>query len=134
MAILAVALLAGALGGVAASAHHSISAVYDSRKPVTVTGSVREFQFVNPHPWIGLDVTGEGGRVQTWRLELDNRFELVDVGMRADTFKPGDVVVATGSAGRDGARSLYVRQLDRAADGLRYEQVGPSPRLRRSPG
>jgi len=42
--------------------------------------------------------------------------------------------VATGSAGRDGARSLYVRQLDRAADGLRYEQVGPSPRLRRSPG
>jgi len=118
----------------AADAHHSITAVYDSRRQVTVTGSVREFQFVNPHPWIGLDVTGEGGRVQTWRLELDNRFELVDVGMRADTFKPGDVVVATGSAGRDGARSLYVRQLDRPADGLRYEQVGPSPRLRPSPG
>jgi hypothetical protein len=37
--------------------------------------------------------------------------------------------VATGSAGRDGARSLYVRQLDRPADGLRYEQVGASPRL-----
>ena len=97
-----------------------------------MTGSVREFQFVNPHPWIGLDVTGDGGRVQTWRLELDNRFELVNVGMRADTFKPGDVVVASGSAGRDGARSLYVRQLDRPADGLRYEQVGPSPRLRLS--
>ena len=110
----------------AADAHHSITAIYDSRRQVTVTGSVREFQFVNPHPWIGLDVTGEGGRVQTWRLELDNRFELVDVGMRADTLKPGDMVVATGSAGRDGARSLYVRQLDRPADGLRYEQVGPS--------
>jgi len=110
-------------------AHHSISAVYDSRRQVTVTGSVREFQFVNPHPWIGLDVTGDAGRVQTWRLELDNRFELVDVGMRSDTLKPGDTVVATGSAGRDGARSLYVRQLDRPADGLRYEQVGASPRL-----
>ena len=97
---------------------------------MTVTGSVREFQFVNPHPWIGLDVTGEGGRVQTWRLELDNRFELVDVGMRADTLRPGDVVVVTGSAGRDGARSLYVRRLDRPADGLRYEQAGSSPRLR----
>ena len=110
-------------------AHHSISAIYDSRRQVTVTGSVREFQFVNPHPWIGLDVAGDAGRVQTWRLELDNRFELVDVGMRSDTLKPGDTVVATGSAGRDGARSLYVRQLDRPADGLRYEQVGSSPRL-----
>ena len=110
-------------------AHHSISAIYDSRRQVTVTGSVREFQFVNPHPWIGLDVAGDAGRVQTWRLELDNRFELVDVGMRSDTLKPGDTVVATGSAGRDGARSLYVRQLDRPADGLRYEQVGASPRL-----
>jgi hydrogenase maturation factor len=100
---------------------------------VTVTGSVREFQFVNPHPWVGLEVTSDSGRVQTWRLELDNRFELVDVGMRSDTLKPGDMVVATGSAGRDGARSLYVRQLDRPADGLRYEQVGASPRLQWMP-
>ena len=119
-----VAALAAAL-----DAHHSISAIYDSRRQVTVTGNVRDFQFVNPHPWIGLDVAGDAGRVQTWRLELDNRFELVDVGMRSDTLKPGDTVVATGSAGRDGARSLYVRQLDRPADGLRYEQVGASPRL-----
>ena len=119
------------VGALAATldAHHSLSAVYDSRKQVTVTGSVREFQFVNPHPWIGLDVIGDGGRAQAWRLELDNRFELVDIGMRGDTLKPGDSIVATGSAGRDGARSLYVRQLDRPADGLRYEQVGPSPRL-----
>ena len=115
-----------------AAAHHSISAVYDSRKPVTVTGSVREFQFVNPHPWIGLDVTGAEG-VRQWRLELDNRWELVDIGMNADTFKLGDRIVARGSAGRDGARALYVLRLDRAADGLHYEQVGPSPSLRFTP-
>ena len=133
MAILAVALLAGALGGVAASAHHSISAVYDSRKPVTVTGSVREFQFVNPHPWIGLDVADDSGGVRRWRLELDNRWELVDIGMNAGTFKPGDVVVATGSSGRDGARAVYVLRLDRAADGLHYEQNGPSPSMRFMP-
>jgi hypothetical protein len=40
------------------------------------------------------------------------------------------VIAASGSGGRDGARSLYVRRLDRAADGLLYEQVGPSPRMR----
>ena len=123
--------VAAATGGATAAAHHSISAVYDSRKPVTVTGSVREFQFVNPHPWIGLDVADNDGRVQRWRLELDNRWELVDIGMRADTFKAGDMVVATGSSGRDGARAVYVLRLDRAADGLHYEQVGPTPRLQR---
>jgi hypothetical protein len=125
-----VALVAvSAVSGATLAAHHSISAVYDSRKPVTLTGSVREFQFVNPHPWIGLDVTGADG-VRQWRLELDNRWELVDVGMNADTFKPGDAVVATGSSGRDGARAIYVTRLDRASDGLHYEQRGQSPSLR----
>ena len=127
MRFLAAAVLVAA--AVPAAAHHSISAVYDSRKPVTLTGSVREFQFVNPHPWIGLDVTDADG-VRQWRLELDNRWELVDVGMKPDTFKPGDVIVATGSSGRDGARAVYVLRLDRASDGLHYEQRGQSPSLR----
>ena len=125
---LAAAVLLAAAAPVAA--HHSISAVYDSRKQVTVTGSVREFQFVNPHPWIGLDVPADNGSIERWRLELDNRWELVEVGMKADTFTPGDQIVARGSAGRDGARSLYVLRLDRAAGGLHYEQNGPSPSLR----
>ena len=131
LCVIVSALVTGA-GGATMLAHHSISAVYDSRKPVTLTGSVREFQFVNPHPWIGLDVTGADG-VRQWRLELDNRWELVDVGMKPDTFKPGDVIVATGSSGRDGARSVYVLRLDRAADGLHYEQNGPSPSMRFAP-
>ena len=121
-------LLAAAAAPVAA--HHSISGVYDSAKQVTLTGSVREFAFVNPHPWIGLDVPGDDGRAERWRLELDNRWELVDVGMKADTFRAGDMVVARGSAGRDGVRAIYVLRLDRAADGLHYEQVGQSPSLR----
>jgi len=119
---------AGMLGTATLAAHHSLSTVYDNSKQVTIGGSVREFQFVNPHPWIGVDVD-DAGTARRWRLELDNRWELVNVGMGADTFKPGDTIVASGSAGRNGARSLYVRRLDRAADGLRYEQVGPSPRL-----
>ena len=81
-----------------------------------------------PGDGIGVDVTDNGG-VQRWKLELDNRWELENVGMHAETFKPGDLIVASGSAGRDGARALYVRQLDRRSDGLRYEQVGASPRL-----
>lgn len=113
-------------------AHHSIAGVYDSNQRVTVDGVVAEFAFVNPHPFVVVDVV-DGGRSQSWRLELDNRFELVGIGMSADTLKPGDRIVVTGSRARNGTRGLYVRQLDRPADGFRYEQVGASPRIRTSP-
>ena len=70
------------------------------------------------------------GREQAWRLELDNLFELQGIGVTADTWRPGDRVIAMGSPSRDGVSALYVRQLDRPADGFRYEQVGTSPRVR----
>jgi len=127
-AAVAIGLALGVSAGL--GAHHSITAIYDSAKQVTVTGTVREFRFVNPHPWLGIDVDDGAGRPQPWRLDLDNRYELVDVGMKGDTFRVGDVVTARGSAARDGSNNLYTLQLDRPADGLHYEQVGSSPRLR----
>ena len=60
---------------------------------------------------------------------MDNRFELADIGMTSATLKPGDRVVVTGSLGRTEPRTLYIRQLDRPADGFRYEQVGSRPRV-----
>jgi hypothetical protein len=110
-------LLAGTAG-----AHHSISAVYDSARQQRIEGVVAEFQFVNPHPFLIVTVTPTGAPPESWRLEMDNRFELSGIGMTADTLKPGDRVVVTGSEGRTDPRALYVRQLDRPADGFRYEQ------------
>jgi hypothetical protein len=112
---------------IAAEAHHSISAVYDASRRESIEGVVAEFQFVNPHPFVLVTVQGEGGP-ETWRLELDNRFELARIGVTADTLKPGDRVTASGSGGREDRFSLYVRRLDRS-DGFRYEQVGSSPRV-----
>ena len=89
-------------------------------------GVVTEFQFVNPHPFVIVTVD-EGG--ESWRLEMDNRFELADIGMTSETLKPGDRVVVSGSLGRILPRTLYIRQLDRPADGFRYEQVGSRPRV-----
>jgi hypothetical protein len=111
-------------------AHHAIGAIYDSSKRVTVEGAVREFQFVNPHPILIIDVT-DAGKTLEWRLEMDNRFELINEGMDADTLKRGDRVVATGSLARSMPQSLYLMRLDRPADGFRYEQIGASPRVRR---
>jgi hypothetical protein len=124
-------LAAGAALAVASSAaegHHSIAAVYDGSRQQRLEGVVAEFLFVNPHPFLIVTVE-EGGAEQSWRLEMDNRFELAGVGMTEQTLKPGDRVVVTGSLGRTEPRTLYIRQLDRPADGFRYEQVGSRPRV-----
>ena len=120
-----------ALGNLAVSAHHAISAVYDSSRPVRLEGLVAEFHLINPHPYLIIDVTNDTGVAEQWRGELDNRSELAEVGVRASTFKPGDRIVVKGSASRTQPRSLYVLRLDRAADGFWYEQVGQSPRIGR---
>jgi uncharacterized protein DUF6152 len=123
-------VLLGAAVHAPALAHHSIGSVYDSARPVTVEGRVTEFQFVNPHPVLIIDVATDGAP-QPWRLEMDNRFELSEIGMSAETFKSGDRVVVSGSMSRSEPTSLYIRRLDRPADGFSYEQVGSRPRINR---
>ena len=112
----------------AAEAHHSIAGMYDEGHPITIDGLVAEFHFVNPHPFVLLQVKDSGGRDQTWKLELDNRWELVDAGMSATTLKPGDRLTVTGGPAYKQANALYVRRMQRA-DGFRYEQVGFSPKV-----
>ena len=115
-----------------ASGHHSLSE-YDTARRITLNGVVHEFHFVNPHPY--LEVYGRlGGVTRLWRLELDNRFELVEIGMTSSTFKRGDQLVVSGAPGQDEKPILYVRELDRADDGFRYEQLGSTPRIVRAPG
>jgi hypothetical protein len=116
------------LASLSAEAHHSIAAVYDGTRQQRLEGVVSEFQFVNPHPFVIVSVEA-GAEQEMWRLEMDNRFELQGVGMTADTLKAGDRVIVTGSLGRSEPRTLYIRQLDRPADGFRYEQVGSRPRV-----
>ena len=70
------------------------------------------------------------GNLQPWKLELDNRRELLDVGVTGETLKAGDRLVVSGSPARAQPRNLYVRRLERPADGFLYEQIGSSPSIR----
>lgn len=121
-------LLALVLCVSALHAHHSITGVYDTSREITIEGSVTRFEFINPHPFITVVVEGRGGK-QSWRLEMDNRFELSEIGITSNTIKAGDRVVALGSPGRSQSEILYIRRLDRPSDGLRYEQIGSTPRI-----
>ena len=118
-----------ALGGPAA-AHHSISSIYDGSRRVTLDGRVTQFQLINPHPFLFIEVQDGNGVAQQWRLEMDNRSELAAIGVTAATFKPGDRVVVSGSLARAQPHSLYLLRLDRPSDGFWYEQVGNTPRIR----
>ena len=116
-----------ACGG-AAEAHHSIAGMYDEGHPITIDGLVSEFHFVNPHPFVLLQVKDSSGRDQTWKLELDNRWELVEAGMSATTLKAGDRLTVSGGPAWKQPNAMYVRRMQRA-DGFRYEQVGFSPKV-----
>jgi hypothetical protein len=103
-----------------AQAHHSISNVYDFRERVTLDAVVAQFEFVNPHPFVTVDVK-ESGKEGRWRLEMDNRHELAALGFETGTLKPGDRIVVIVNPGRTQKRSAYVRRLERPADGFTYQ-------------
>lgn len=112
-----------------ASAHHSFAGVYDSTRSVALDGVVSEFLFVHPHPFLVIRVAHAQGADELWRAEMDNRFELADIGMTGRTFAPGDQVHVWGAPGRKEPRILYLMKLERGSDGLLYEQVGTTPRV-----
>lgn len=116
------------LGGTLAQGHHSIAAAYDRDRPVKLDGVLVQFAMVQPHPYVVVEIK-DGRDTARWRGELDNRWELVAIGMNEETLKPGDRVLLNGSIGRNQPRTLYVWRLDRPADGFWYEQVGMSPRI-----
>jgi hypothetical protein len=126
-ALLCVAAMA--IAGLGVSAHHSLTGSYDTSREITIEGVITQFQFVNPHPFVTISVESPNGEKQLWRLEMDNRSELVQIGMKSGTLKPADRVVVTGSPGRGDAKTVYVRRLDRPVDGLRYEQIGSTPSI-----
>ena len=53
-----------------AEAHHA-SVMFDSTKEITLEGTVKEFQYTNPHSWLLVDVTNKDGSVTTWGFEAE---------------------------------------------------------------
>jgi hypothetical protein len=71
-------------------AHHG-NASYEN-KEVTIKGKVTNWLWTNPHTFLMLDVTDEGGKVVHWVCENQAPSTLVNFGFNAKTFKAGDEV------------------------------------------
>ena len=87
-----------------ALAHHSF-AMFDQDKTVELQGTVKEFQWSNPHSWLILDVTDQTGRVTEWGLEMSSPARLARNGWRPKTLVPGDKVTFKAHPMRNGEPS-----------------------------
>ncbi len=96
------ALTAGLLGmSGAASAHHS-GAMFDRSKEVTVAGTVKEFNWTNPHASFSVEVMKPAGATELWAIEMNPPTSLVRQGWKRTTIQPGDKVSVTINPLRDG--------------------------------
>jgi hypothetical protein len=95
----------------AAQAHHSFAAFFDASKSISITGTVTEFRFTNPHGMVAVDVKKPDGAVEKWRAETNAPVVLVRRGWTRDVIKPGDVVTIEGWPSRDGRSYMRLRAM-----------------------
>src|SRR6058998_3048337 len=107
--------LGSALMVAPALAHHS-TAMYNMANPVTVTGTVKRFEWTNPHAFIFLDVKDEKGNIVEWEVEMMSLNHLRGYGWTRNTVKLGDTISCTGGAAKSGALSMISSYM-KLADG-----------------
>ena len=92
-------------------AHHG-EVNYDTEKLVSVKGTVTDFQFINPHVQIFLDVKHDRGELEKWSCEARSPIMLVRVGgWDKNTIKPGDVITASGFRGKNGSATMRLKKI-----------------------
>ena len=92
---------------VPASAHHSLSAQFDTSKPVILTGKVTEFQLIMPHSWVHLEATDGTGEPDAWSVEFASSRLLFRSGLNKDSLPPGMEVIIAGQLARDGTNTAH---------------------------
>ena len=101
------------------SAHHSWTAEYDAKKPITVKGTVSKVEWTNPHTHFYVDVTDASGKVITWNFEMASTPALERGGWSRKTLPVGTQVVVEGFAGRSVAERAIVTSF-KGADGKEF--------------
>jgi hypothetical protein len=112
-----------------AFAHHSF-AMFDTGKTITLKGTVKEYEWTNPHSWLRVMVADQAsGKSLQWAFEMSSPARQITLGMTPDTVHPGDVVTVTFHPLKDGSRGGQFIQaiLPNGKVAVRGERGGPAP-------
>ena len=127
-------IAAGLVGALAAPlvAHHSISAEFDTNKPITFTGKVTKVEWMNPHIYTNIEAKDPEGKVVVYRVEGGPPNSLFRQGWRKDTLKPGDTVTVTGIRAKiPTSMNIGVATITMADGKTNLRRAGPDGRRRR---
>lgn len=107
-------------------AHHSTTAVFDTSKKVTVTGTLTKVDWVNPHIVVLMDAKGAGGNAESWKLESNppSWFRRVSVGRQDFAKALGQTVTVEANPAKDGTLYGYLVKI-KFQDGTSLELVAP---------
>ena len=101
--------------------HHS-HAMFDHDKEVTITGTVAEWVFRNPHVFLYMDVKSDKGDTVRYTVEMSNLTNMLKAGFGTKTFKAGDTVTVTMhplTDGRSGGNYIVAT----SADGKQFGRI-----------
>jgi DNA/RNA endonuclease YhcR with UshA esterase domain len=107
-----------------AQSHHS-NVKYEVNKVITVTGIVKDFQWVNPHTWLHLTVDdGKGGKVE-WAAEGRAPGVLLRAGWTRSSLKGGETVTVDMSPAKDGTHVAIIARVTKADGTILSNQPAP---------
>ena len=94
-------IFAAALAAYPAVAHHS-DAMFAADKEVVLKGTVKQFQYTNPHSWIQLVVPAAAGSPVEWSIETGAPIVLLRAGIKPTALMPGDKISLRAHPLKDG--------------------------------
>lgn len=107
--------------GIAAYAHHSYGATYDTSKEVKLEGKLVQFVYRNPHSFVTIQAPDQKGVMQRWAVEWAGTAQLGNAGIRQESLRVGDEIVLVGSPSRvPGEFRLLMVSLKRPLDGFSW--------------
>lgn len=93
------------------SAHHALSAQYNTARPITVKGTVKKVAWMNPHAHLYVYTKDGVSVVMNWDLEMASPNLLFLNGWKIDSFRPGDRVSVEIYPARDGSDRGYATRV-----------------------